>query len=188
MLTLHADTQAALDARLPLEIVHMVYLGFAAPMRLNDGKYDFLYGGNNWIAMGGGILEIPPIIEDGSNVANGFSVVFGEPMFTTLLTADYGTRRMEVYLAIVSGGGVVGDPITLAVGDMAPDWIDESVQELSMTLQGESLWLEQFDPVMHSRTNQSQKARFPADDGLANVARMQKVAILWPGPGVHYYR
>lgn len=187
MLTLHANTQTTINARLPLQIAHLVMLNLAAPMRLTDHSHDLLWNAQTWTAQAGGILEIRPIIEDGNNIANGFSVAFGNAMLTTFLTQDFEGRTIDVRLALLSGGLVVGDPIIMAIGEMSLDWIDETEGSLTMAIQGESLWLHQYDPLHHARTNEGQKARFPNDDGLMNVARMQKIAVEFGGTGVHYF-
>ena len=48
-------------------------------------------------------------------------------------------------------------------------------------------WADQFDPIMHARTDEGQRARFPGDTGLSSVARMQKQSVEFPGAGTHYF-
>ena len=115
-------------------------------------------------------------------------MTFGEAMITTLLTQQFEGRTMQLYLALMRGGLILGDPIVLAAGEMSSDWIEEPNPEtLTITIQGESFWADQFDPIMHARTDEGQRARFPGDTGLSSVARMQKLSVEFPGAGTHYY-
>jgi hypothetical protein len=156
-------------------------------IRLTDHYHDLTSDGSNWASQAGAIQGISMITDDGQNTATGFEVQFGLPMLTTVLGEAIEGRLIEIHLAIVDGGLVIGDPIILARGDMSADWIKHGIDSLSIPIAGENMFVDQYDSLMYARTSASQRTRFPTDNGLDDVASMSNVRIEFPGPGTHYF-
>ena len=126
MFSLNVNTQDGLNDRQPTLRAHLLALNFSSgQMRICDFHHDVLHESVEWDALPGGILSVSHIIEDSTNIANAWSVTFGEAMITTLLTQQFEGRTMQLYLALMRGGLILGDPIVLAAGEMSSDWIEE---------------------------------------------------------------
>lgn len=164
-----------------VELVVLVELDLPdGVLRFNSSGVTLSWDGNDWLGAGA-VTAVQPIDEATSPQAAALAVQFSgiDPSFVSQIMVDhYQGRPATIWLAALSAGQVVDDPITMFSG-----YIDEPTIELgltatiTLTLENEWARWERAPDLLY--TDAEQQAEYPGDTGFRYVEELENLEISW---------
>lgn len=149
-------------------------------VRLNTSAVTVSWDGHDWLGAGA-ITAIQPIEETTSPQAAALAIQLSgiDPAFVAQIMVDhYQGRAASVWLAAMSSGEVVDDPIMMFAG-----FIDEPTIELggtatvTLTLENEWARWERAPDLLY--TDAEQQAEYPGDTGFRYVEELENLELSW---------
>lgn len=179
---MHVDISAEVE-NTHLNVQALVYAAFdSGDLRLWTGLGDLYAGGETWVG-GGSLLSISQVKENSEIVAE--KVDFGlngvdSSVIAIALGEHYQGRSIELLLCFFDdNGNVIQSPVSIYKGLLDIMEIESSGRTADVVVRAESRLRQLRHAPTIYYTDQDQKAKFPDDEGLAFVAKMQERRLIW---------
>lgn len=154
----------------------------SAPLYLWSGMSDLSWGGNTWTGAGnlvsfGSFEETTEVRALGTSITiNGLN----SSVISAALTEDYQGRTATVWLGAMNQlGNVVDSPVIIFGGRMDVMTINESAEDVSLSITVENRLIDFERTKVRRYTDQDQKIDYPDDKGFEFVAAIQDKEIVW---------
>lgn len=152
-------------------------------LRVWTGVGDLVWNGDLYTGAGiyGGVSEVE---ETKKTSANGLQLsLTGIPsaMVSIALNENYRGRRVFLWLALFDPvtGAMIADPTRVFAGRMDTMKISDNGSTSTITMTCESRLIDLERPRERRFTAEDQKALYPDDRGLDNVAGLQNKEVFW---------
>lgn len=149
-------------------------------LRFNTSGLTLTWDGHDWIGAGA-VTAIQAIEETTSPQAAALAIQFSgidSGFVEDIMVDHYQGRDATLWLAALSGGVVVADPIVMFAG-----YIDEPTIELgttatiTLTLENEWARWERAPDLLY--TDAEQQAEYPGDTGFRYVEELENLELSW---------
>ena len=151
---------------------HLVYLGFATPVRKTDNSFDIvddIEGSSQTYNADGTLLGVGDIPESNTPIKHNIGLMFSgvdQSLISTCLSNDVLGSEIKVYRGVVSGTTCIADPFLLFHGHLADFQINDSGTGATLGMSVTSHF-GNYEKINGRTTSDiSQKRFFSADKGF----------------------
>jgi len=151
---------------------HLVYLGFATPVRKTDNSFDIvddIEGSSQTYNADGTLLGVGDIPESNTPIKHNIGLMFSgvdQSLISTCLSNDVLGSEIKVYRGVVSGTTCIADPFLLFHGHLADFQINDGGTGASLGMTVTSHF-GNYEKINGRTTSDiSQKRFFSADKGF----------------------
>ena len=151
---------------------HLVYLGFATPVRKTDNSFDIvddIEGSSQTYNADGTLLGVGDIPESNTPIKHNIGLMFSgvdQSLISTCLSNDVLGSEIKVYRGIVSGTTCIADPFLLFHGHLADFQINDGGTGATLGMSVTSHF-GNYEKINGRTTSDiSQKRFFSADKGF----------------------
>ena len=151
---------------------HLVYLGFATPVRKTDNSFDIvddIEGSSQTYNADGTLLGVGDIPESNTPIKHNVGLMFSgvdQSLISTCLNNDVLGSEIKVYRGVVSGTTCIADPFLLFHGHLADFQINDGGTGASLGMSVTSHF-GNYEKINGRTTSDiSQKRFFSADKGF----------------------
>jgi hypothetical protein len=170
---------------LAAQLSPVLFLAFdtaAGTSRAWTGVGTIAWDGADWTGLGN-LLGVSAIQETGDVQANGVSIsLSGVPaaLVSLALVSVRQGKAVKIWLgALNASGGVIADPYLVFQGRFDTASIAEGGDSATITVQAENRLIDLERARTRRYTPEDQAIDYPGDKGLAFVASIQDIAIIW---------
>ena len=151
---------------------HLVYLGFATPVRKTDNSFDIvddIEGSSQTYNADGTLLGIGNVPESNTPIKNTIDLMFSgvdQSLISTVLNNDVIGTDIKVYRGIVSGTTCIADPFLLFHGNLSTFQINDGGTNASLQISATNHF-GNFEKINGRTTaDNSQQRHFSGDKGF----------------------
>lgn len=162
--TINASMVTALESD-SFEMCHLVYLAIGTGLYSTDYSHEITYQSNTYDASEY-LLEVGNPSESQDLRVNSLTLTFsnvGSTYLGAFLNNDWINRQAIIRRAVMSGGSIVGTPLTIFDGKIAAFQVEENDRESDLSISIASHWAD-FQKKAGRKTNNNSQQFFFAND------------------------
>mgnify|MGYP003133274530 FL=1 len=151
---------------------HLVYLGFATPVRKTDNSFDIvddIEGSSQTYNADGTLLGVGHVPESNTPIKNSIDLIFSgvdQSLISTVLNNDVLGVDIKVYRAVISGTTAIADPFLLFHGNLSNFQINDGGATASLSITATNHF-GNFEKINGRTTaDTSQQRHFASDKGF----------------------
>ena len=163
---------------------HLVYLGFATPVRKTDNSFDIvddIEGSSQTYNADGTLMGIGNVPESNTPIKNSIDIIFSgvdQSLISTVLNNDVLGVDIKVWRGVVSGTTCIADPFLLFHGNLADFAIDDNGTNASLGITVTNHF-GNFEKVNGRTTSDNSQQRFFLSDKGMEFSALTIKDIKW---------